>query len=102
MLDFTQKKKNKSSKNSKNNIIFFILTNSWNSRPTKKIVRGADVPVLTSLAGLNPRSKHALLGLLALLAALRAGNKPERQVIKNIKKKKKEVRRNADNLHDKY
>lgn len=58
-------------------------------QPTKKIVRGADVPVLTSLAGLNPRSKHALLGLLALLAALRAGNKPERQVIKNIKKKEK-------------
>lgn len=35
-------------------------------------------------AGLNARSKHASLSLTASLAALRAGYKPERQVIKDL------------------
>ena len=38
-----------------------------------KVVRGSKVPVLTSHAGLNPRSKHASLSLTASLAALQAG-----------------------------
>lgn len=31
----------------------------------QKVVRGSDVPVLTSYAGLNPRSKHVSLSLPA-------------------------------------
>ena len=47
----------------------------------QKIVRGSNVPVLTSHAGLNPRSKRASLSLTASLAALRAGCEREAQVI---------------------
>ena len=50
----------------------------------QKIVRGSNVPVLTSHAGLNPRSKRASLSHQASLAALRAGNEREARVI-NIK-----------------
>ena len=47
----------------------------------KKVVRGSNVPVLTSHAGLNPRSKHASFSLTVSLAALRTGYEPERRVI---------------------
>ena len=49
----------------------------------QKVVCRSNVPVLTPHAGLNPRSKH-VLSLTASLAALRAGYKPERQVIKDL------------------
>ena len=39
----------------------------------QKVIRESDAPVLTPHAGLNPRSKHALLSLTASLVALRAG-----------------------------
>ena len=41
--------------------------------PADNIVRGSNIPILTSHAGLNPRSKHASLSLTASLAALQAG-----------------------------
>ena len=49
----------------------------------QKVVRGSNVLVLTSHAGLNPRSKHASLRFTASLAALRAGYECEARVIKN-------------------
>ena len=50
-----------------------ILTESGSPPGRQKVVRGSKVPVLTSHAGLNPRSKHASLSLTASLAALQAG-----------------------------
>ena len=47
-----------------------------------KVVRGLNAPVLTSHAGLNPRSKLVSLSLTASFAALRAGNEREARVIK--------------------
>ena len=46
-----------------------------------KVIRGSNVLVLTSHAGLNPCSKHASLSLTASLAALRAGYEREARVI---------------------
>ena len=40
--------------------------------PADNIVRGSNISILTSHAGLNPRSKHASLSLSASLAALHA------------------------------
>ena len=66
----------------------------------QKVVRGSNVPVLTSHVGLNPRSKRASLSHQASLAALRAGyerkarvinqNTTENNLIYNFKNTKKE------------
>ena len=57
----------------------------------QKVVRGSNVQVLTSHAGLNPRSKHASLSplRLRLTASTRLGYKREARVIKKIKSVKK-------------
>lgn len=53
--------------------IFSILTKNGKSTADKKVVRGSNVLVLASHAGLSLRSKRASLSLQASLAALRAG-----------------------------
>ena len=60
-----------------------IPTKNGESQADKKVVRRSNVLVLTSHAGLNPRSKHASLSILASLAALRAGYEREARAIKN-------------------
>lgn len=63
--------------------LFFVYLNGEREIPGRqKVVRGSDVPVLTSHAGLNPRSKRASLSLSASLAALRAGYERKTRVIK--------------------
>ena len=69
-----------------------------------KVVRGSKVPLLTSHAGLNPRSKHASLSLTASLAALRAGNEREARVIKrnrNQSNPQKRIQKNFQSAKEK-
>ena len=56
----------------------------WEIPGRQKVIRGLNVPVLTSHVGQNPSSKRASLSLLASLAALRAGYEREARVIKTI------------------